>query len=463
VGAAGAAGWGVALALGEDTRTVFGGRARPDHDVTDATPFHICSCSKTFTAAVFSRLVQEGQTRWEQPAFEVLPELCFDDPSVTRRCTFRDLASMRVGLSRNGIAEWGIRQDLPKEARLSRLRFMRSEAGFRDRFVYSNLAYIALSLAAERITGRRYADLVRDHLCMPLAMHDTASLGQDAAPEFGEDAALPALPSSGGPVFVRDLTGPNSEGSARIHLSCRDATRWMRFLLDALAGSDTGPLSAASVRAMATPQSAVRDADIRMAPEGDGICAYGMGLFVSRFCDQTLLRHGGGGRGWRHAMALAPGSRAGVMVMASAESPAIEGIALHLLESLLGRASRDWPAAFADASSRAAAIERAGIEAAFPAHPGDMPVAIRPGQYGNPATGSVTITAKGEALHFKPVDAPDFAANIEPLGGETYALRFDEPALAPQPLDPPFRLRVTGSMDSPALETSHFGTLVGAA
>lgn len=459
--AAGAVGWGVALVLGDDVYATVAGLGRANRDVTAATPFHICSCSKTFTAVVFTRLVQDGVTDWEQPVHDVLPELQFGDPWITRHCTFRDLACMRTGLSREGIAEWGIDQSLRKEGRLARVRHMRHDAPFRDRFSYSNLGYIALSLAAERLAGVPYDDLVQEFICTPLAMQDTFSAGFGTPP--AAHMAAPALTVMGEPRFVRDLTGPNSEGSARIHLSCRDAALWIRFLLEALAGSDAGPLSAASAQAMASPRAIAPDADIRMAPAGDRNCAYAMGLFVSRFHDRTLLRHSGGGRGWRHAMALAPGCGTGVMVMASVESAAIDGIALQLLDQLMGHEPGDWPTIFARAAEHAAARERAAVEAAFPSRPDAPAIAIPPGRYGNSLSGMVTIAADGAALRFVPSDAPDFIATIKPVGGETLALDFDEPALSPQPLDVPFRVRLTRQAGSPCLETSYFGTLAAMA
>ena len=40
-----------------------------------------------------------------------------------------------------------------------------------------------------------------------------------------------------------------------------------------------------------------------------------------------------------------------------------------------------------------------------------------------------------------------------------HVLGFDEPALAPQPLDIPFRLRLVKQAGGPCLKTSYFGTL----
>ncbi len=459
--AAGAAAGSVALVRDGRTWILVHGLAQPGRPVTPSTPFHVCSCSKTFTAAVFSRLVQDGTVSWDDAAARTVPEFEFSDPWVSAHCTFRDLAGMRTGIARAGIAEWGMRQDLPREARLARARHMDFAAPFRDRFSYSNLGYIALALAAERLAGKPYATLVRECLCAPLGMADSGSAGFATTPDTA--AAMPCLEIDGVPTRVRELTGPNSEGSARMYLSGRDACTWLRFLLDALAGSDAGPLPSASVQAMAAPCSVVRDPDVRMAPRAGALCAYGMGLFVTDWHGGRLLRHAGGGRGWRHAMALAPDARTGVMVMAAAESPVVEALALQFLEALMDETVHDWGTPFARAAACAAKEERRAAEIRFPADPGAEVSWPAAGRYANPVTGAVRIVEDGAQYRMVPADAPDFAAALKPLGGAVFELDFDEPALAPQALDPPFRLRVAGRPGAPALETSYFGRLEGEA
>lgn len=448
--AARAAGAVASLVLDDRERVLLHGEASPGRAMTAATPIHICSCSKTFTAAVFAALVQDGVADWDQPMQQVVPEFRLPDARAGSQCTFRDLAGMRTGLSRDGIAEWGIRQDLPRESRLARAAAMDLAAPFRDRFSYSNLCYITLSLAAERLAGCPYSQLVQERLCAPLALSDTLSAGAVPAPAH---AANPYLPRDDSLRPVRELTGANSEGSARIHLSGRDAVRWMRFLLAALAGSDSGPLRAATVAAMAEPQALIH-APGPSTPDPYAASHYGMGLHITRLRGRRLLRHGGAGRGWRHALVLAPEARAGVMLMASAESPMIEGIALDLLDALLGEADAGWSTRFPEAAQAAADTARKAVQDRFPASP-VAPASLAPGHYHNAATGMARIETDAGGARFVPEDAPDLAARLRPLGGRTFELDFEEPAMAHQPLDPPFRLR----FDATRIETTYFGRL----
>src|SRR3546814_444162 len=193
---------------------------------------------------------------------------------------------MRVGLTREGVAEWGFRQEVPKEARLERARHMRLSGRFRADFNYSNLCYIALGLATERLSNRSLNELMLEAIFEPAGMGDSLSSGFGSPPPPG--CAEPHMPIDGAARRVAELTGPNSEGSARVYLSARDAVKWMEWLIAA----DRAPDGQAQ-QALATimsPQTAIGAADLRQAPEG-GETAYGMGFVITNFAGGRLLSH----------------------------------------------------------------------------------------------------------------------------------------------------------------------------
>lgn len=447
----------LAAIAGDRSHVFVLGNAAEGQPATPSTPFHICSCSKTFTAAVFSLLVADGAVSWDDPVRPVIPEFALPDAWVTEHCTYRDLAAMRVGLTRDGIAEWGFRQTTPKTERLRRARHMVLAKPFRDQFSYSNLCYIALALAAERIAGVPYADLLQRTICAPLELHDTWSGGTDVAPKGRP--AQPHLPIDDKPVPVGELTGPNSEGSARVFISARDAVVWMRFLLSACNGSDAGPLSSAIVRQMASPQSILRDPGVQDSPEGKW-SAYGYGLAITEFLGKPLLRHGGGGRGLRHALVLAPHDGIGVMLMVTTESAGIDGLALEILERLLTGKARQWRERFTANSQAMATEAQRSAEMQLSATRGNWTSAdFVEGTYRNDVTGVVRLARERDSLRFLPDDAPIFAASLHRLVDGAYELKFDDPALTRQPLDPLFRLRFQASATARKLNASYFGEL----
>src|SRR3546814_8786301 len=103
------------------------------------------------------------------------------------------------------------------------------------------------------------------------------------------------------------------------------------------------------------------------------------------------------------------------MVMAAAETPAIEGLALELLETVGWGRSRDWRGVFTAAATAAAVAERRAIETRFPSgEPDTLP--LRPGSYANAPQGDVRIEAGEGRLQLLPAQVPDSAANLRLAG-----------------------------------------------
>lgn len=439
------------LVRGDDVRVRLFGEAEPGRPADASTPFHVCSCAKTVTAAVLSRLAHEGMLDWDLRVEAITPEFRLPDDEARRLCALADLAAMRSGLARDGVAEWGLRQSLSRSERLARAAAMTMATPFRGGFAYSNLGYIALALAAERLAGRPYGQLARELLFQPLGMDDAVSAGNGDAPP---GAARPALPVAGRARIVRELTGANSEGSARVYLSARDAGLWMRALLDAFRGAQMGPLGHDQARAMARPATLLPGGDPRLSL-GPGLGAgYGRGLMALDDPQGPWLRHGGGGRGWRHAMVLIPSADVGVMLMTASETPQVEGLAMELAGRLARRPARPWRAIFQAAADQAARSDRTATMGRLLAR-ADAADRIEPGLYRNALTGPVRVERSQDELRFMPQDAPDFTATARPLDDGLFELAFDEPALSPQPHDPPFLIGPAGS----ALECAYFGRL----
>ena len=417
--------------------------------------FHLCSCSKAFLSLTFAKLVSMGITSWDAPIIGLIPELALPDELGQSQCTFRDLASMRTGISREGIAEWGIDQTFGKARRISRARHMKMSAGFRETFTYSNLGYIALGLAVERLTGRMLHDVQRELLFEPIGM--TGVWSGLTTSDVPGNLIRPCMPVNGHPTLVDELTGQNSEGSARIHASAHGALSWLKFLLD-IACKRGNHQSAAAMAEVFAPQTSVKDVDLRWSPERTK-CHYGLGFFIAELAGHRLLHHGGGGRGWRIQCLVAPEADTALLLMVSAESARIDGLAFDLMDLLLEVAPRSWTGRMEEESVRRATSMQAQISSQFPVDKdGIIGEVIAPGCYENKLTGAVTISEGANGLILKFEDAPIFDSHLIPSANGTLIMNIDTPALKPQPLDPLFRLRA--ATDSAyALDSTYFGRL----
>jgi CubicO group peptidase (beta-lactamase class C family) len=167
------------------------GLADRSHDIAMTTDSQLgmASGSKTFTALVVLRLVEEGLVALSTTAREVLGT---DLMLIADDVTIEHLLSHR-----SGIGDYldedevdGEEYELPVSAH----RLVTTEdflpildghpTKFRagDRFSYCNGAFVVLALIAERVSGRSYQDLVGELVCSPAGMTDTGFPRSDALP-----------------------------------------------------------------------------------------------------------------------------------------------------------------------------------------------------------------------------------------------------------------------------------------
>jgi CubicO group peptidase (beta-lactamase class C family) len=149
----------------------------------------MASGSKTFTALVVLRLVEEGVLGLSTTARQFLGT---DLPLIADDVTIEHLLSHR-----SGIGDYLDEDELDSEdyvLPVSPQRLVTTEdflpildgyptkfpAG--ERFSYCNGGFVVLALIAERVSGRSYHDLVRELVCSPAGMADTEFLRSDSLP-----------------------------------------------------------------------------------------------------------------------------------------------------------------------------------------------------------------------------------------------------------------------------------------
>lgn len=300
---------GAAVALIRDGEVVVArGYGRADAaaevPVTPETGFNVGSISKTVAAWGVMRLVESGAVELDAPVSRYLtrwrlPDSEFDPDGVTPR----RLMSHTAGLSLSGYPGWGPDDTLPTlEASLSgatngsgdvRLVY---EPGTAWR--YSGGGYTVLQLLVEEVSGRAFADYMREEVLRPLGMSYS---------DFDVGSEVLAGSSLAFDDFAEPTPGPRftATAAAGLHTTVEELAR---FAVAALEGPDgerpgRGVVSAETVALMTAP-----------APASDG--DYGLGYGVSRPVDDLLLvGHNGANRGWHAAMWIVPGTGDGLVVV----------------------------------------------------------------------------------------------------------------------------------------------------
>jgi len=154
------------------------------------TQFGIASGTKSLTAVVVMRLVEDGALALSTPARQVLGA---DLPLVDERVTVEHLLAHRSGIGdyldeeldqdfSDYLMPVPVQQLATTEAYVAVLDGHPQKFPPGERFGYCNSGYVLLALIAERAAATSFYDLVRDLVCVPAGMTDTAFLRSDDLP-----------------------------------------------------------------------------------------------------------------------------------------------------------------------------------------------------------------------------------------------------------------------------------------
>lgn len=221
---------------------VAGTRRRGFDDPARASDrWHIGSCTKTFTAVLWACLVEAGDAQWDLPITEAFADLDDVHPGWDG-LTIDDALHCRAGFAPNiGLTRmqpaWLDTRPLDQQRTDAARRALQAPPQRPGRFAYSNLSYIVVGAAIDRLAGAAYEQALADRVLKPLGIE---SAGFGAPPEiWGHPARLrlgvvslfrgrpadPAEPKSDNPAVY----GP----AGRLHLTVEDWAAFCRiFLID---------------------------------------------------------------------------------------------------------------------------------------------------------------------------------------------------------------------------------------
>ncbi|KOU35132.1 serine hydrolase domain-containing protein [Streptomyces sp. WM6378] len=315
----------------------------------DGTPmradarFRVGSNTKMFTAAVVMRLAEQGRLDLDEPLRDYLPAGTLP---MNWPITARQVLEHRAGVYDhiNDLLEQGGEETTAAfEARIRNTVYeprdlvaLSVKHGLQyapgTAYAYSNSGFVLLALAAEHLTGRPYAELLREQIFAPLGLRRTSF-------------TVPAKRIAG-----RHITGYLTHDDHREPLldSTEQTASWIwsaggivssardldRFLTALLAGSAGGLVSDDSLRQMT-----------RVLPTGTPKIAYGLGIRQISLSCGKVLGHGGIVQGYQSQAFSTPGGERTVVVFANASNngAVTEGLMGALEPAFCGRPSAVAP------------------------------------------------------------------------------------------------------------------------
>lgn len=266
--------------------------------------WHLGSDTKSMTATLVARLVDQGRLSWTARLSDLLPQLSAAMRPEYRDVTLADLLSHRAGLPEN-VSDldffksfYADRRDLPAQ-RLAYVGRALTEAPVgpvRAAPSYSNTGYLLAAVIAEQAAGKPYEALMRDEVFEPLGM-TTASFEYGSGGPVGHVDGRVAGAADANPAMF------NPAGQAQMSLA-----DWARFCIDQMQGANgRGRL--------------LRPETYAMLQTGQGGTRNGLGWGVAPTVmgrQGPALTHSGSDGNWFALVVLFPKTGSGILAVANA-------------------------------------------------------------------------------------------------------------------------------------------------
>jgi D-alanyl-D-alanine-carboxypeptidase/D-alanyl-D-alanine-endopeptidase len=292
---------------------------RTKSPVTPETVFRIASMSKHFTALAALKLRDEGRLSFDAPAERYIPELsALRYPTTdSSKITVRDLLTHSAGFVTDD--PWGDRQLDMVEAEFT--RFLAGGVPFSRppgmAFEYSNFGYALVGRLVTNVSGRNYADYIREAFLLPLGMIST---GYDVA-RFDKDRRAIGYRRVDGEWIEEPALGPGVFGAmGGLMTTANDYARYVGWVLSAWPprdGPDDSILARASVRETTRGQTFA--GFLSGDPPGCGRSeSYGFGMIPYNDCVLGFhIGHSGGLPGYGSNVLMLPDRGLGLFAFAN--------------------------------------------------------------------------------------------------------------------------------------------------
>ena len=302
--------------------------------ITPDTQFLLASVTKQFTAMAIMALAEQRKLQFD----DSLAKFCPEFPDYAKTITIRNLLNHTAGLteyhdllvgksyknyfrsskSPPAAHEFTAAEALQALSRQKKLRFPPGE-----KFEYSNSGYVVLGQIIERVSGKRYAEFLKETIFDPLGMRDT--LVVDERKQKVPRLALGYAKRDG---KWRDVTySPENAvyGEDGIYSTINDLYKWDQAL-------STERLVSPATLEMAFAPGHTNDGkeirtDVLTHPS-----SYGFGWFISGLHGEKVVEHSGGWSGYATHILRVPSRQITAIVLTNSSNGDVPDIAEQMAE-----------------------------------------------------------------------------------------------------------------------------------
>jgi CubicO group peptidase (beta-lactamase class C family) len=369
--------------------------------VDTQTLFACASTTKAMTVALMGMLVDEGKLSWNDPVYKYLPELQFSDPYLTREIRVRDLLTHNTGIGSTDFFTGAM--TIPVSEMFRRMVYVKPSYSLRSGFIYQNIMYSAAGRIIEKLTGKRWSEVIQERIFDPLGMTQTApkrGLSKSTnmtKPHFNVNDT----------IRVIDYGADSEIGSAgAVWSSVDDMSKWIICMLDSSKYSGGRLVKPATWAEIFKPQTRFPEDEYpTMQVLKPNWMTYGLGWYQHDYKGHKVNFHTGSLAGLTAITAQLPDEKLGVYVFGNYDHAEVRHVLMYkTLDFFALGGNRDWNAEFKTVYT---AIRQQGKKTAQEFQKNrvantspSLPLRAYTGKYTSPLYGKAEVTLEGNRLFF---------------------------------------------------------------
>jgi len=423
---------GVAVAVVKDGKVIvmkgYGVKEAGKVDKVDEnTLFMIGSNTKAFTATALAVLDAEKKLSLDDKVQKWLPDFKLYDTWVTKETNIRDLLCHRLGFETFQGDFMYFDSDLSKEDVRDKLSKVKPLYSFRSRWGYTNAAFLTAGEIIPKVTGKTWAEFLKERIFIPLGMNSTVALSKEIETASNKSAAHTVVHEMVKKIPYGRLENMGPAGS--ISSSVNDMSKWVLMLLNNGKLNDKEIVPLVAINQTRTPHSILGNGG-HMYNKAH-FALYGLGWFLEEYNGRKIVAHTGGVNGFVTSVALVPEEKLGIIVFTNTDANNFyEALRYEIMDAYLGLPYRNYSQVFLNFHEASEKRQEDWLQKKKDTIAVKLkttvPLSSFEGNYVHSVYGNMNINVKDGKLVASFQHHKGRYAELEPLGNSRFLATFNE-------------------------------------
>lgn len=310
-----------------------------NNKVDENTLFMIGSNSKAFTATALAILDAEKKLSLDDKVQKWLPDFKLYDPWVTKEVIIRDLLCHRLGFETFQGDFMFFDSDLSTTEMREKFGRLKPLYSLRSKWGYTNAAFMTAGEIIPKITGKTWAEFLKEKIFTPLKMNNTLALSKDIVSASNKASAHTVWRGELRKVPYGSIDAMAPAGA--ISSSVSDLSKWVIMQLNNGKFEDKEIIPASAIAKTRLPHSILGNGGT-MFNTGH-FALYGLGWFLEEYNGKKIVSHTGGVNGFVTSVTLVPEEKLGIVVLTNTDANNFyEALKWELMDAYLGLPYRNY-------------------------------------------------------------------------------------------------------------------------